>query len=35
MSNEPTILKNANSFVKDQNTIAAGLILTFDSREAK
>lgn len=35
MTNEPTILKNANTFVKDQNTLAAGLILTFDSREAK
>ncbi len=35
MSNEPTILKNANTFVKDQNTLAAGMILTFDSREAK
>jgi Putative beta-barrel porin-2, OmpL-like. bbp2 len=35
MSNEPTILKNANTFVKDQNTVTAGVILTFDSREAK
>src|SRR5579883_591081 len=35
MSNEPAFLKNTNGLVKDQNTLAAGMILTFDSREAK
>ncbi len=32
MSNQPTFLKGSNP-VKDQNTLTAGLVFTFDSRE--
>jgi hypothetical protein len=35
MSDQPIFLKNTSGLVKDQNTVTAGLILTFDSREAK
>lgn len=35
MSNEPTFLKNTNTYVTSQDTVAGGLIFTFDSREAK
>jgi hypothetical protein len=34
MSNQPTFLKGNNP-VKDQNTLTAGLVYTFDSREGK
>jgi hypothetical protein len=34
MSNQPVFLKGANP-VLDQNTLTAGLVFTFDSREAK
>src|SRR5882762_3977919 len=34
MSNQPTFLKGNNP-VKDQNTLTAGLVFTFDSREGK
>jgi hypothetical protein len=34
MSNQPTFLKGSNP-VKDQNTLTAGLVFTFDSREGK
>jgi hypothetical protein len=32
MSNQPAFLKGSNP-VKDQNTLTAGLVFTFDSRE--
>jgi hypothetical protein len=34
MSNQPSFLKGNNP-VKDQNTLTAGLVYTFDSREGK
>ncbi len=34
ISNQPTFLKGSNP-VKDQNTLTAGLVFTFDSREGK
>ena len=34
MSNQPAFLKGSNP-VKDQNTLTAGLVFTFDSREGK
>jgi hypothetical protein len=34
MSNQPVFLKGSNP-VLDQNTLTAGLVFTFDSREAK
>jgi len=34
MSNQPVLLKGSNP-VLDQNTLTAGLVFTFDSREAK
>jgi hypothetical protein len=34
MSNQPTFLKGTTP-VKDQNTLTAGLVFTFDSREGK
>jgi hypothetical protein len=35
MSNEPTFLKGAGLPVTAQNTVTAGLVFMFDSREAK
>ena len=35
MSNEPTFLKGSNSQALAQNTVTAGLVFMFDSREAK
>jgi hypothetical protein len=35
MSNQPTFLRGSDSLVTAQNTVTAGLVFMFDSREAK
>jgi hypothetical protein len=35
MSNRPTFMKGDNNPTSSQNTVAAGMVFMFDSREAK